>query len=93
MVCEWSAVKYSRRQVLRAFALGGGLIAGELWIPGATKIFLPSKLQIGDELPIPLNAIFQQTLLRNARVRAPYFVGLDVGRWPDHSGTITWMRR
>lgn len=27
------------------------------------------------ELPKPLNAVFQQTLLRNAQVRAPYFIG------------------
>lgn len=27
------------------------------------------------ELPKPLNAVFQQTLLRNAQPRAPYFVG------------------
>ena len=27
------------------------------------------------ELPAPVNAVFQQTLLRNARVRAPYFAG------------------
>ena len=36
-------MKYSRREILRAFALGGGFIAGELWIPGAKKIFLPPE--------------------------------------------------
>lgn len=34
--------QYSRRQILRAFALGGGLIAGELWVPGARLISIPS---------------------------------------------------
>jgi hypothetical protein len=31
----------NRRDLLRAIALGGGLVAGEIWIPGARKIFLP----------------------------------------------------
>lgn len=31
----------NRRDLLKALALGGGLIAGELWIPGKVKHFLP----------------------------------------------------
>ncbi len=46
------------------------------------------------EIPKPLNAVFQQTLLRNAQVRAPYFVGtepaaLDVRRG---SNVAMWRR-
>lgn len=33
----------SRRELLRAIALGGGIVAGELWVPGARKMFLPSR--------------------------------------------------
>ena len=33
----------NRRDVLRAIALGGGIVAGELWIPGARKVFLPPR--------------------------------------------------
>lgn len=34
-------VNHTRRQLLRAAALGGGLIAGELWVPGAKLISIP----------------------------------------------------
>ena len=34
--------EFSRRDVLRAFALGGAVVAGELWIPGRVLISLPS---------------------------------------------------
>jgi len=33
--------QYSRRQILRAIALGGGFIAGELWWPGRKLISIP----------------------------------------------------
>lgn len=33
----------TRRELLRAIALGGGIVAGELWVPGARKVFLPTK--------------------------------------------------
>ena len=36
-------MSFSRREILRAIALGGGLIAGELWIPGARLIFIPTS--------------------------------------------------
>ena len=36
-------MNYSRRQILRAFALGGSfVVGGELWIPGQRLISLPS---------------------------------------------------
>ena len=38
------------------------------------------------ELPKPLNAVFQQTLLRNAQVRAPYFSGTVPGELVKHRG-------
>ena len=34
--------EYSRREIMRAFALGGAVVAGELWIPGRVFISLPS---------------------------------------------------
>lgn len=36
------AAGFTRRQILRAVALGGGLIAGELWWPGRTLISIPT---------------------------------------------------
>ena len=36
---------HSRRDILRAIALGGGLVAGELWTPGAKLISLPSPVK------------------------------------------------
>ena len=46
------------------------------------------------ELPQPLNAVFQQTLLRNARVRAPYFAGVVPGELTKQRGSnvIMWRR-
>ena len=46
------------------------------------------------ELPKPLNAVFQQTLLRNAQVRAPYFVGTVPGNLTKHMGSnvASWRR-
>ena len=42
----------------------------------------------------PVNNVFQQTLLRNARVRCPYFVGSQAAVIMEHSGTFTakWRR-
>lgn len=34
-------VGYSRRDLLKCLAAGGAVIAGELWVPGARKIFIP----------------------------------------------------
>jgi hypothetical protein len=34
----------NRRDVLRAIALGGGLIAGELWIPGQSLVSIPKSI-------------------------------------------------
>ncbi len=34
--------EFSRREVLRAMALGGAVVAGELWIPGQTLISIPN---------------------------------------------------
>ncbi len=31
----------SRREILRAMALGGGLVAGKIWIPGQMLISIP----------------------------------------------------
>ena len=46
------------------------------------------------ELPKPLNAVFQQTLLRNAQVRAPYFVGTQPGNLTKQRGSnvAAWRR-
>lgn len=46
------------------------------------------------ELPKPVNVIFQQTLLRNARVRAPYFAGTQAGELSKNRGsaTMSWRR-
>ncbi len=47
-----------------------------------------------NELPKPVNAVFQQTLLRNAKPRAPYFVGTLPGTLQKQRGssTVTWRR-
>ncbi len=34
--------EFSRREMLRALALGGAVVAGELWIPGQTLISIPN---------------------------------------------------
>lgn len=36
----------SRRSFLRGLALGGAVIAGELWIPGAKVISIPKTLDV-----------------------------------------------
>lgn len=33
---------FNRRELLKAIGLGGGVIAGELWVPGQRKVFMPS---------------------------------------------------
>lgn len=42
----------------------------------------------------PVDVVFQQTLLRNAKPHAPYFVGSEQGELKEHRGTftITWRR-
>lgn len=40
------------------------------------------------ELPAPLNAVFQQTLLRNAKARAPYFIGTMPAELVKHRGSF-----
>lgn len=40
------------------------------------------------ELPAPLNAVFQQTLLRNARMRAPYFAGTVAAELTKQRGSF-----
>lgn len=46
------------------------------------------------ELPKPVNSVFNQILLRNAKVRAPYFVGTLPGTLQKNRGasTVTWRR-
>ena len=46
------------------------------------------------ELPKPVNSVFQQTLLRNAKPRAPYFSGTLPGTLTKQRGsaTVTWRR-
>ena len=46
------------------------------------------------ELPKPVNTVFNQTLLRNAKVRAPYFLGTMPGELDKKRGsaTCTWRR-
>lgn len=36
----------NRRDILRAIALGGGVVAGELWIPGQRVVSIPSGLSL-----------------------------------------------
>ena len=36
----------TRRELLRAIALGGGIVAGELWVPGARKVFIPRAPEV-----------------------------------------------
>lgn len=45
------------------------------------------------ELPKPLNAVFNQTLLRNAQVRAPYFAGTVPGELIRQRGSNVAMWR
>ncbi len=45
------------------------------------------------ELPKPLNAVFQQTLLRNARNRAPYYAGTMPGSISRQNGSNVCMWR
>lgn len=45
------------------------------------------------ELPKPLNAVFNQTLLRNAQVRAPYFAGTVAGTLIRQGGSNVSMWR
>ena len=45
------------------------------------------------ELPKPLNAVFNQTLLRNAQVRAPYFAGTMAGSLTTQNGSNVAMWR
>lgn len=46
------------------------------------------------ELQKPVNVIFEQTFLRNAKARCPYFMGTQKGSIAEHSGTSTikWRR-
>lgn len=41
------------------------------------------------ELQKPVNVMFNQTLLRNARARAPYFAGTQKGVVTTQGGTAT----
>lgn len=46
------------------------------------------------EVPKPVNVAFEQTLLRNARPLAVYFIGSQPGELKEHEGTATigWRR-
>jgi len=46
------------------------------------------------EIAGPVNVVFQQTLLRNAKARCPYFLGSTPGDLSEHMGTFTvrWRR-
>ena len=46
------------------------------------------------EVPKPINAAYEQTLLRNARPLAVYFIGAQPGQLREHAGTATigWRR-
>lgn len=46
------------------------------------------------EIPGPVDVVFQQTLLRNTKARALYFLGSTPGEISEHSGTFTvkWRR-
>lgn len=45
-------------------------------------------------IPTPVDVVFQQTLLRNAKARCPYFEGTTPAMVSEHSGTFTakWRR-
>ena len=56
---------------------------------------MPLNISATDtELPQPLNSVFNQTLLRNARNRAPYFAGTMPGELMTQRGSnvIQWRR-
>lgn len=40
------AKQYSRREIMTAIMLGGGVIAGELWWPGQKLISIPAEPEI-----------------------------------------------
>jgi len=46
------------------------------------------------QISAPVNVVFQQTLLRNAKSRAPYFVGSTAAEIMENQGTFTakWRR-
>ena len=46
------------------------------------------------EVPKPVNVMFEQTLLRNARPYATYYIGAQPGELNEHKGTATigWRR-
>ena len=50
-------MNYTRRDLLKYLAAGGMVVAGELWIPGQTKIFLPPEKVF--EGPKVVTATFQ----------------------------------
>ncbi len=35
--------QFTRRELMKCLAAGGAVVAGELWVPGARKIFLPPE--------------------------------------------------
>ncbi len=57
-------MNYNRRQIMRAFALGGMFVAGELWIPGQRLISIPKLRGTMEEL----EQIVARFLLNDAEV-------------------------
>jgi hypothetical protein len=49
----------SRRSFLRGLALGGAVIAGELWIPGAKVISIPKRPLTEDNLEAELKYVYR----------------------------------
>ena len=49
-------MKYSRREILKCLAAGGVIVAGELWIPGARKIFISSAAPSSEYVEIYVDA-------------------------------------
>lgn len=55
---------------------------------------MPATLTTTTQITAPVNNIFQQVLLRNAKARAPYFKGSTPAQISFHSGSFTakWRR-
>lgn len=53
-----------------------------------------APITTSSQLTAPVNAVFQQTLLRNAKMRTPYFVGTMPAEIQEHRGSYTakWRR-
>ena len=53
-----------------------------------------APITTSSQVPGPVNVVFQQTLLRNAKMRCPFFVGSLPAEIAEHRGSFTakWRR-